>query len=120
MKKCFLWPTSKIGVEIIKRPIEREFCFLCPETETVYWTRRKLARKYQDSMMLIELSQQWTEISIKDMRRTEGASNKCIFSNFRDSFVDPWELETSTRLDEKQAKAAVKVVSEISLNLFQD
>lgn len=54
------------------------------------------------------------------MRRTEGASNKCIFSNFRDSFVDPWELETSTRLDEKQAKAAVKVVSEISLNLFQD
>ena len=44
--------------------------------------------------------------------------SKYVFSNFRDSFVDPWELETSTRLDEKQAKAAVKVVSEISLNLF--
>ena len=30
---------------------------------------------------------------------------------FRDNVVDPWEMEQRTKLNEKQATAAVKVVS---------
>ena len=35
--------------------------------------------------------------------------NKKFFQ--RDNVVDPWEMEQSTKLNEKQATAAVKVVN---------